>query len=271
MFSDLSYAVDDRVAIIAFDRPRKLNAFGENIRREFPLAVAEADRDPDVRVVIIKGSGGRAFSTGFDQSESPPVDERRAIEEWRARMARAYQFSRCVMDCSKPTIAVIEGHCLAGALELAQMCDIRYCSDDARFGAIEARFSHGLATMIMPWILGTRCQELVYTGDVFDSAEAERIGLVMRVYPKADLERETLKIAHRMSRVSLACLQWNKRAMREAFDAMGQRSALQYGVEAAAIIDAQSSPEYETFNRIRRTEGLRAAMQWQEEQFSQFD
>ena len=85
-------------------------------------------------------------------------------------MDSAYQFTRCVMDCSKPTIAVIDGYCLAGAMELAQMCDIRYCSDDARFGAIEARFSHGLATMIMPWIVGNHCRELIYTGDMFDLA-----------------------------------------------------------------------------------------------------
>ena len=128
-------------------------------------------------------------------------------------MDSAYQFTRCVMDCSKPTIAVIDGYCLAGAMELAQMCDIRYCSDDARFGAIEARFSHGLATMIMPWIVGDHCRELIYTGDMFDAQEALRIGLVTRVYPKADLARETLKIAKRMSRVALSCLQWNKRAL----------------------------------------------------------
>jgi len=270
-YQDIAYAVDDRVAVITLNRPDRMNAFGRQLRDEFPDAVARADRDPEVRVIIVTGAGGRAFSTGYDQKESAQSEKKKSVEEWRERMDSAYQFTRCVMDCSKPTIAVIDGYCLAGAMELAQMCDIRYCSDDARFGAIEARFSHGLATMIMPWIVGNHCRELIYTGDMFDAQEALRIGLVTRVYPKALLAPETLKIAKRMSRVALSCLQWNKRALRETFEIMGQRAALRYGVEAAAIMDAQSSPEYDRFDEIRRTEGLSKANQWRDAQFKQFE
>jgi enoyl-CoA hydratase len=270
-YQDVAYAVDDRVAVITLDRSDRMNAFGKRLRDEFPDAVARADQDPEVRVIVVTGAGGRAFSTGYDQKESAQSEQKKSVEEWRGRMDSAYQFTRCVMDCSKPTIAVIDGYCLAGAMELAQMCDIRYCSDDARFGAIEARFSHGLATMIMPWIVGNHCRELIYTGDMFDAQEALRIGLVTRVYPKAFLADETLKIAKRMSRVALSCLQWNKRALRETFEIMGQRVALRYGVEAAAIMDAQSSPEYDRFDEIRRTEGLSKANQWRDAQFKQFE
>jgi enoyl-CoA hydratase/carnithine racemase len=270
-YQDIAYAVDDRVAVITLNRPDRMNAFGKQLREEFPAAVAQADQDPEVRVIVVTGAGGRAFSTGYDQKESAQSEKKKSVEEWRGRMDSAYQFTRSVMDCSKPTIAVIDGYCLAGAMELAQMCDIRYCSDDARFGAIEARFSHGLATMIMPWIVGNHCRELIYTGDMFDAEEALRIGLVTRVYPKALLAPETLKIAKRMSRVALSCLQWNKRALRETFEIMGQRAALRYGVEAAAIMDAQSSPEYDRFDEIRRTEGLSKANQWRDAQFKQFE
>jgi enoyl-CoA hydratase/carnithine racemase len=270
-YQAITYAVDDRVAIITFNRPERMNAFGQQIRAEFPDAIGRADQDPEVRVIIVTGAGGRAFSSGYDQKESAQTDKNKSVEEWRRRMDSAYQFTRHVMDCSKPTIAAIEGYCLAGAMELAQMCDIRYCSDDARFGAIEARFSHGLATMIMPWIVGNHCRELIYTGDMFDAKEALRIGLVTRVFPKADLACETLKIAKRMSRVALSCLQWNKRALRETFEIMGQRAALHYGVEAAAIMDAQSSPEYDRFDEIRRTEGLGKANQWRDAQFKPFE
>lgn len=270
-YEAITYVVDDRVAAITLNRPERMNAFGEQIRRELPDAVAQADRDPEVRVIVLSGAGGRAFSTGYDQKESAQSAQKKTVEEWRERMNSAYEFTRCVMDCSKPTIASIEGYCLAGAMELAQMCDIRYCSDDARFGAIEARFSHGLATMIMPWIVGNHCREMIYTGDMFDAKEALRIGLVTRVFPKADLARETTKIAKRMSRVALSCLQWNKRALRETFEIMGQRAALRYGVEAAAIMDAQSSPEYDRFDEIRRTEGLGKANQWRDAQFKPFE
>jgi len=270
-YQDITYMVDDRVAVITLNRPDRMNAFGQQLRTEFPDAVARADQDPEVRVILVTGAGGRAFSTGYDQKESAQSEKKKSVDQWRERMNSAYQFTRCVMDCSKPTIAAIEGYCLAGAMELAQMCDIRYCSDDARFGAIEARFSHGLATLIMPWIVGNHSRELIYTGDMFDAKEALRIGLVTRVFPKADLARESLKIAKRMSRVALSCLQWNKRALRETFEIMGQRAALQYGVEAAAIMDAQSSPEYDRFDEIRRTEGLSKANQWRDAQFKPFE
>jgi enoyl-CoA hydratase len=270
-YESISYAVDDRVATIAFNRPERMNAFGKQMRQEFPDAVARADQDPEVRVVIVTGTGGRAFSTGYDQKESAQSEKHKPVDEWRRLMQTAYQFTRCVMDCSKPTIAQIEGYCLAGAMEIAQMCDIRYCSEDARFGAIEARFSHGLATMIMPWIVGNHARELIYTGDMFDAKEALRIGLVTRVFPKADLARETTKIAKRMSRVATSCLQWNKRALNQTFEIMGQRAALQYGVEAAAIMDAQSSPEYDRFDEIRRTEGLTKANQWRDSLFKPFE
>ena len=69
--------------------------------------------------------------------------------------------------------------------------------------------------MSMPWVIGARCRELIYTGDTIGAEEALRLGLVSRVFPKKDIERETMKIAKRMSRVALACLQWNKRALNQ--------------------------------------------------------
>ena len=111
--------------------------------------------------------------------------------------------------------------CLAGALEFAMCCDIRICSDISTFAALEARFSNGIATMIMPWLIGQRARSLIYTGDTIDAQEAFRIGLVDKVYPKAGLQAEVTKFAKRMSRVSLACLQWDKRAINQTFETMG--------------------------------------------------
>jgi enoyl-CoA hydratase/carnithine racemase len=270
-YEAIKYVVDDRVASITFNRPERMNAFGRQIRLELPDAIKHADNDPDVRVLLLSGAGGRAFSTGYDHKESAQAEKNRTVEQWRERMDSAFEFTAAAMACSKPVIASIEGYCLAGALELAQMCDIRYCSEDAKFGAVEARFSHGIATMIMPWIIGNHCRELIYTGDTIDAAEALRIGLVTRVFPKEELAAQTMKIAKRMSRVSLSCLQWNKRAINQTFEIMGQRPALRYGVEAAAIMDAQSSPEYERYDEIRRTEGLAKAIQWRDSQFKPYE
>ena len=193
------------------------------------------------------------------------------MAQWRERLAEDFAFTLSVWNCSKPVIAMIDGYCLAGALEFVQMCDIRYCSDDAQFGVVETRFSNGIATLIMPWVLGARCRELIYTGDKIGAEEAFRLGLVNRVFPKAKLRAETLKIAKRMGQVALACLQWNKRAINNTFETQGFHGAMRYGIEACSIMDASETPEYAQFDDIRRSQGLNAALRWRDEQFAKYE
>ena len=269
-YQELIHEVDDRVAILTLNRPERMNAFSKRLVDETIAAIAEADADPEVRVIIITGAGEKAFSTGYDIKESAEVPER-TLAEWRARMQTDLKFTYAPWDCSKPVICVINGFCLAGALEFAQCCDIRYCSEDAHFGVVETRFSNGIATMIMPWILGNRCRELIYMGDMFGAEDACRLGLVDRVFPKPELYAETLKIAKRMSRVALDCLKFNKRAINQTFETMGLRTAIQYGSEACTMMDAIGSPEARDLDRLRRSKGLSEALKWRDSQFTPFE
>lgn len=230
----LLYTVDDRVATITLNRPQRHNALSQPLVDEIMDAIAKADADPDVRVLIVTGAGGKAFFAGYDIKESAE-HPRRKLAEWRARMQK----------------------------------DIRFTySDTSTSAAVKARFSNGIATMIMPWLIGQRCRQLIYTGDSFDSTEAFRLGLVDKVFPKATVHQEATKIAKRMSRVSVDRLNWNKRSINQAFETMGLRSAIMYGAEASAIMGAISSPEVDKFDSIRRTEGLAATLKWRTEQFA---
>lgn len=269
-YQDLLYSVDDRIARLTLNRPQHMNAFSKRLVEEIVAAIAAADADPEVRVVVIAGAGGKAFSAGYDIKESAALPKR-TLAEWRARMQLDLRFTYAAWDCTKPVIAMIDGFCLAGALEFVQCCDIRYCSADAQFGVVETRFGNGIATLMMPWLIGNRCRELIYTGDRFGAEDARRLGLVDRVFPKAALEAESLKIARRISRVALDCLKWNKRAVNQSFETMGLRAALQYGSEACAMMDATSSPEAEEFDRIRRKDGLTAALRWREALFAPYE
>jgi len=269
-YQTITYETDDRVAIITFNRPERLNAFSLELRDEVADAVDKADRDEAVRVLVVTGAGERAFSAGYDIKQSAEAP-RKTVAQWRDRLAGDYDFTFSVWNCSKPVIAMINGYCLAGALEFAQMCDIRYCSDDSVFGVVETRFSSGVVTMIMPWVVGARARELVYTGDRIDAAEALRIGLVNKVFPKQQLRAETLKIARRMSQVAVACLQWNKRSINNTYDAQGFQAAMRYGLEACTILDATETPEYRRFDEIRRSQGLNDAMRWRDAQFAKYE
>jgi enoyl-CoA hydratase len=186
-------------------------------------------------------------------------------------MQKDIQFTYSVWDCSKPVIAMIDGFCLAGALELAMCCDMRYCSDVSTFAALEARFSNGIATLIMPWLIGQRSRALIYSGDTITAAEAFRLGLVDKTFPKSTLQAEVTKIAKRMARVSLECLQMNKKALNNSFETMGLRQAIAYGAEVCALMDTIGSPEASQFDSIRREQGMAAALKWRAEQFAPYE
>jgi enoyl-CoA hydratase/carnithine racemase len=269
-YETITYETDERLAIITFNRPAKLNAFNQTLKDEVRDAVKKFDADGDRRVLVITGAGSKAFSAGYDLQESAG-QARTDLSVWRARMADDHSFTRSVWDCGKPVIAMIDGYCLAGALEFAQMCDIRYCSDDSSFGVVETRFSAGVVTLVMPWIIGARAREMIYSGDTIGADEARQIGLVNRVFPKARLRAETMKRAKRMSQVALACLQWNKRAITNTYEAMGFSAAMLYGIEACTIMDSTLTPEYVEFSNRRRDEGLTAALKWRDEQFLKYE
>jgi len=264
----VNYAVDDRVAVVTLNRPDKLNAMNLKLCDEVQRAVAAADRDDDVRVIVLTGAGSRAFSSGYDLgSDDMELD----VESLSARSRMDLEFTQTVWRASKPTIAMINGHCLGGALELAQMCDMRYAADTATFGVVETRFSVGVVTMVMPWLIGQASRELIYTGDTFGADEALRLGVVNRVFAADELERETMKLARRMSRVALAALQWNKRAINAAFEAMGFEHALRHGTDLAVLLNATSTPEYNAFAEVQARDGLTAAIRWREEQFKPYE
>ncbi|MEI2418257.1 enoyl-CoA hydratase/isomerase family protein [Orrella sp. JC864] len=269
MYQDIVYSVDERVAIIALNRGASRNALSERMVDEFIDAVARADADEAVRVLVVTG-GPEVFSSGYDIKESGEKPKRSA-RQWHQRMQKDNRFTYSVWDCSKPVIAEINGYCLAGALELAMCCDMRYCADDARFAVTEARFASGVATMIMPWIIGARARALVYSGDTFDADKALRIGLVDDVFAKDALRGEVLKLARRISQVSLEYLRTNKRIINRTFEMMGLRHAIEYGAEAAAMMNTIGSPEAEAFDRIKREQGLSAALKWRAAGFAQYE
>ncbi len=269
-YNAIRYETDERVALISFHRPKQLNAFSLELCAEVMDAVARADRDPSIRVLVVTGSGGRAFSAGYDIKDDDEA-MKSSVEEWWENLNQDFDFTFAPWKCSKPVIAMIDGYCLAGGLEFAQMCDVRYCSEASRFGVVETRFSAGIVTMAMPWIIGARCRELIYSGDTFGADEAFRLGLVDRVFAREALHEETMKRAKRMSQVALSCLQYNKRAINNTYESMGFNSAMRYGVAIATLSDSTVTPEFAEFDRVRRERGLKAALEWRDAQFRKYE
>ncbi|MDR2005800.1 MAG: enoyl-CoA hydratase/isomerase family protein [Acidaminococcales bacterium] len=183
----------DSVGLITVNRPKVRNALNNQAWEELHAAFLSLEKDAAVRVVIVTGAGDKAFVAGADLNM---LKERSSVETFCGAIPG---FARDIANLRKPTIAMINGFALGGGLELAMACDIRIASDDAQFGQTEANVG------ILPGYGGTqrlarliglgRAKELVFTGRIISAPEAEKIGLVNRVVPKAELWAETMKMA----------------------------------------------------------------------------
>lgn len=198
-FDNLLLERDDAVAIVTINRPKVLNALNRQTLAELRQALLELQADQSVRAVIITGAGDRGFVAGADISELATLSPTAAAE--RARTGQAV-FDR-IEQLGKPVIAAINGFALGGGCELAMACTLRLASDTAKLGQPEINLGliPGYAgTQRLPRLVGKgRALELLLTGAPVTAVEAERIGLVNRVVPAADLLSEARRLAQTLA------------------------------------------------------------------------
>jgi enoyl-CoA hydratase len=212
----LSTETVDGVRIMTIDRPEKRNALNAAVRTALSAALAEADADPAVRVVVFTGAGDQAFVAGADVAEfagRTPIEQREAM--------RVGLFDD-VWNFPKPTIAMINGWCLGGGCELALACDLRIGADSAKLGQPEVRLGiipGGGATQRLPRLVGYgKALQLVLTGEIVDAVSAYEIGLLDEIVPAVELRERTLEIARSMAEKSPVTLAIAKRALRAALE-----------------------------------------------------
>jgi enoyl-CoA hydratase/carnithine racemase len=198
---ELLYEVKDRIATLTLNRPDKMNAFTGPMIDRWAWALGDAQRDPEVSVVVVTGAG-RAFCAGGDvarmgEGKPAPLDHKNTLWEHIHRVPKALE----VMD--KPVIAMVNGVAVGAGMGMALMCDLRIASDTARFSTGYVRV--GLVpgdgdTYFLPRLVGSaRALELLWTADFVESAEAERLGIVNRVVPADRLAEETVALARRIA------------------------------------------------------------------------
>jgi len=253
---------------LVLDRPAKLNALSGPLVADLLAALDAAIADPDVRVVVIAGAG-RAFSAGYDLAEEVEHDIRGPVE-WRTLLARDVEATLRVWRCPKPVIAQVHGFCLAGGLELAMACDLIVAADDAQLGEPEIRYGSAPVTLLMPFVVGQKkTRELLFSGDLIGAAEAERIGLVNRVVPLAELEAAVDALADRLARVPPEVMGPTKRMLNRSMEAAGFLAAVEAGIDLGAIVNAADTPDQREWDEIVRRDGLRAALAWRDRRWEE--
>jgi enoyl-CoA hydratase/carnithine racemase len=188
---------ENGIGWVIINNPEKRNAMSIEMYEAMAAALKSYATDPEVRVVILKGEGGKSFISGADISQFK--ERRSTLEQVRAGEAISEANNKALRECPKPTIAMIRGFCMGGGLGTAIVCDIRIASDDSQFGVPAAKLGVGyrfngirrLTEVVGPQFTA----EIFYTGRRFSAQEAYDMGLINRMVPAADLEKYVLDFA----------------------------------------------------------------------------
>lgn len=271
-YTSILYDTGDRIARITLNRPEKRNALSAALRDELVDALRRAERDNDVRVVVIDGAGP-SFCSGYDINPSGsgrPSEyvSREWFDGWTDQFTRScVRDWLTIWDLLKPVVAKVHGHCLAGGTELMSMCDIAFVADDAIIGYPPMRGMTTPDVLYFPWKLPmARAKYLQLTGNSISGKQAAAWGWVVKSFPPEELEAETMKEVRALASISPDLLAANKLSLNQAYEIMGFRTALGTAPQWHAL-SGQLRPGAGEFGRISREEGLRAALEWRDRTF----
>lgn len=254
------------ISTIVLNRPSKLNALNGSLLTELSTALTKLEDDDGTAVVMLRGAG-RAFCSGYDL-ESPGNDSRLTALEWRSRSEKtSRRLAEQLWSYPKPTIAVIHGYCLGAACGLAALCDLTVAAQDCMIGEPEVLFGTVSPILVLPWLVPMKAaKELLYTGKHITAQRAYELGLVNEVVPDGELVEAARRAAGELLKVPTSTLRLVKDAIHQTYDIMGMAAALSSAANIAAIIGASRTPEFQHFEELRLTKGLKAALEWHEAQ-----
>ncbi|MEV0182465.1 enoyl-CoA hydratase-related protein [Streptomyces sp. NPDC050625] len=232
--AEVERATGEGVSRIALNRPEALNALTPDMREGVIQLLSEASADPDVRAVVLTGTG-RGFCAGADLRGGTGGGERRAGDVARTLRLGAQRLIAAVLDCEKPVIAAVNGTAAGLGAHLALACDLVLAAESARF--IEVFVRRGLVpdaggAYLLPRLIGPqRAKELMFFGDALTAPDAERLGLVNRVVPDGELDKTAREWAARLATGPTRALALTKQLVNASLDT---DRASAFAAEAAA-------------------------------------
>lgn len=279
------YDVADRLATITLNRPERRNALNWPLLAEMSDALKSAERDTEVRVIIIKGAGP-CFSAGHDLSDTmgraPKQQDERTWNEivrsqgqgvgvsvWdgRARVQCHLDYDLEIWNCWKPVIAQIHGYCLGGSVGIALCCDLLVASKDARIGYPPVRsMAPGEEISLFSWHIGLkRAKWLSLTGDSLTAKEMLDYGVANWVFPRDKLDEETRKIARRIANIDSELLSLSKTLVNRIFEQQGFSHSIKSSGEIVSF--GPNLKSLRNFERMVHEKGVKAAAEERDRPF----
>jgi enoyl-CoA hydratase len=213
---------DGDIAWLVLNRPEKRNAMNLAMWQRLPDLLTEVERDPDVKVLVLRGADARAFSAGADISEFEEL--RSTPEDARSYNDTSERAEHTLMNLTKPTIALVQGPCIGGGCGLAVACDLRFCDDTARFGITPAKlgivYSLKATKALIDTVGPSNAKEILFTGLHVPADRALRMGLVNALVPAAELESHVTDIARTIASRAQHSVRATKRITRLILDGL---------------------------------------------------
>jgi enoyl-CoA hydratase len=257
-FKNILFEKVEGIATIVINRPEKRNALNKETRLELLEIMKEIKTDTNLRVAILTGAGDKTFISGSDINE---LKEMTPIDMYDFTTTLAQQLYTDFGNLDIPVIAMINGLCIGGGCEIAMACDIRIAADTAKFGQPEVLIGiipGSGATQRLPRLIGMgKAKELIYTGNMIDAKEAERIGLINRAVPPERLKDEVWNLARNISEKSQVIIRMAKKALNRSFE-----STLNMGLAYEAMAECLC------FSTNDRKEGMSAFFEKRKPKFS---
>lgn len=224
------YEVTDAIAVITLNRPEAANAQSRQVLVELDQAWQAADKDPAVKVIVFK-SNGKHFSAGHDMSSVKNGNEKAEwhADAWYDWEHRHYlHYAKSWREVPKPSIAAVQGKCIAAGLMLCWPCDLIIAADNAQFSdPVVAMGICGVELHAHTWEFGARkAKELLFTGDAITAAEAQQLGMVNKVVPLEELVPATMAMAQKIASKDAFSLRMAKRAVNKTQDIQGYTNSV---------------------------------------------
>ena len=223
------YEVEDRIATITLNRPEVANAQNTALLDELDAAWTRAAEDEEAKVIVLRAEG-RHFSAGHDLKDRWPAPNEITLEWiYRAENRRYLEYTLRWRNVPKPSVAAVQGRCIAGGLMLCWPCDLIVAAEDALFSDPVVQMGiGGVEYHGHTWELGPRkAKEILFTGRPLTAEEAEKVGMVNQVVPREELDTATRELAERIAEMPAFGLRQAKRAVNQTLDVQGFYAAIQ--------------------------------------------
>lgn len=217
LYETITLDIRDRISILTLNNPSNLNAFNNEVLGELFEAITNLDKNPNIDVVIITGTG-KAFVAGADISYMENLSPAEAV----AYSQRTTDIYRLIYQSRKVFIAAINGYALGAGSEFALSCDLRIATPKAKLGLPETSLGiipGGLGTQLLPRIIGmAKAKELIFTCDIITADEALSIGLINKIVPPDDLIEQAFQIANKICKNSISAIGYAKEAINTGYN-----------------------------------------------------